>query len=261
VSGGFSQVGETFNPEVGFLPRRGYRRPEFRTFFQPQPKNIKWIRRFAPHVSYDAFYGFDDKLQTSRAHIHPLEIQPAQGGRFGWFFDHTRDRPTAPFTVYNRDGKRVSIPVGEYGWIQHGFEYFHNPSARVTGTVRLRLGDYYNGDFKGIELNSDYRITPKMTASLGWTIQDISLPYGDFTIHLMPIKANYSITTLANLSALLQYNGQTGQFSSNVRLALLNRSGTGLFVVFNDRRDLLSSTSLETLGRSFVVKYTRLVDF
>jgi hypothetical protein len=41
----------------------------------------------------------------------------------------------------------------------------------------------------------------------------------------------------------------------------LNRSGTGLFVVFNDRRDLLSSTALETLGRSFVVKYTRLIDF
>jgi hypothetical protein len=42
---------------------------------------------------------------------------------------------------------------------------------------------------------------------------------------------------------------------------MLNRSGTGLFVVFNDRRDLLSSTVAETLGRSFVVKYTRLVDF
>ena len=77
----------------------------------------------------------------------------------------------------------------------------------------------------------------------------------------MPVKANYSFTTLANLSALVQYNGQTGQFSSNVRLALLNRSGTGLFVVYNDRRDVLSSTPIETLGRSFVVKYTRLFDF
>ena len=55
----------------------------------------------------------------------------------------------------------------------------------------------------------------------------------------MPIKASYSFTTLTNLSALVQYNGQTGQFSSNIRLALLNRSGTGLFVVYNDRRDTL----------------------
>ena len=48
ISGGYSQVGDNFNPEVGFLPRRGYWRPEFRTFFQPQPKRWPWIRRIAP---------------------------------------------------------------------------------------------------------------------------------------------------------------------------------------------------------------------
>jgi len=261
VSGGYSQVGKTFNPEVGFLPRRGYRRPEFRAFFQPQPKKIKWIRRVAPHISYNSYYDFDGNLQTEAWHIHPFEIQPKQGGRFGWFTDYAKDNPTSSFTVYNRDGKRVVIPAGQYAWWQNAFEYLHNPSARVTGTVRYRVGNYYNGDFQSLELASEYRITPKATASLGWTHQDIKLPYGSFVNNLVPIKANYSFTTLANISALMQYNSQTGQFSSNIRLAMLNRSGTGLFVVFNDRRDLLSSTAAETLGRSFVVKYTRLIDF
>jgi hypothetical protein len=262
ISGGYSQVGENFNPEVGFLPRRGYRRPEFRAFFQPQPKRWPWIRRIAPHVSYNSFYDINTKdLQTESWHIHPFEIQPRQGGRFGWFFDYNKDNPLTPFTVYNRDGRRVTIPIGEYSWGQHAFEYFHNPSARVTGTIRTRVGNYYDGDFNSLELTSDYRITPKATASLGWTRQWIDLPQGEFINDLVPFKANYSFTTLTSLSALLQYNGQTGQFSSNVRFAWLNRSGTGLFVVYNDRRDLLSSTSLETLGRSFVVKYTRLIDF
>ncbi len=262
ISGGYSQVGQNFNPEVGFLPRRGYRRPEFRAFFQPQPKRWPWIRRIAPHVSYNSFYDIStDALQTENWHIHPFEIQPRQGGRFGWFVDYAKDNPTAPFTVYNRDGRRVTIPVGEYGWAQHVLEYLHNPSARVTGQFRYRFGNYYDGDFNGFEVSTEVRITPQATASLGWTRQDIELTYGNFVNDLIPIKANYSFTTLTNISALLQYNGQTGQFSSNVRFAWLNRSGTGLFVVFNDRRDLLSSTALETLGRSFVVKYTRLIDF
>lgn len=261
ISGGYSQVGKDFNPEVGFLPRRGFRRPEFRAFFQPQPKRITWIRRVAPHVSYNAYYGFDDKLQTSMAHIHPFEIQPKQGGRFGWFVDNNRDHLSAPFTVYNRDGRRIVIPVGEYSWWQHAFEYLHNPSARVTGTLRVRIGDYYNGDFKGFELNSDYRLTERLIASLGWTRQDIDLPYGSFINNLVPVKASYAFTTLASLSALLQYNSQNASFSSNIRLALLTRSGTGLFVVYNDRRDTSSFTPLETLGRSFIVKYTRLIDF
>ncbi len=111
----------------------------------------------------------------------------------------------------------------------------HNPSARVTGTVRYRIGNTTTAT-SSIELTSAYRITPTITANPGWTRQDVDLPYGSFVNNLVPIKATYSFTTLANVSALLQYNGQTGQFSSNIRLALLNRSGTGLFVVYNDRR-------------------------
>jgi hypothetical protein len=260
ISGGYSQVGERFNPEVGFLPRRGYRRPEFRAFFQPQPKST-WIRRVAPHISYSAYYGFDDKLQTSNMHVHPFEIQPMQGGRFGWFFDRNQDNPLVPFVVYNRDGNRVVIPAGDYTWYQNAFEYMHNPSAAVTGTIRYRIGDYYNGDFNSIDISSDFRFTARLTASLGWTRQDVNLPTGAFVAHLIPFKTTIAFTNLASLSALVQYNGQSGQYTSNIRLALLNRSGTGLFVVYNDRRDVLETTSYDTVGRSFIVKYTRLIDF
>ncbi len=261
ISGGFSQVGENFNPEVGYLPRRGYRRPEFRAFFQPQPKRIPWIRRVAPHLSYNSYWGFDKQRQSETWHIHPIEIQPRQGGRFGWFTDFNIDNPALPFVVFNRGGHRVVIPAGTYSWWQNGFEYMHNPSARVSGTIRYRIGNYYDGDFKALELTSDYRITPKATASIGWTRQEVDLPQGSFVNNLVPIKASYSFTTLASLSALLQYNGQTATFSSNIRLALLNRSSTGLYIVYNDRQDTSATTPVETIGRSFVVKYTRLFDF
>ena len=260
VAGGYSEVGEQFNPEVGFLPRRGYRRPEMRVFFQPQPKGIPWIRRIAPHVSYSAFHDLDGELQTSMAHIHPFEIQPRKGGRFGWFFDHNRDNPLLPFTVYNRDGKRVAIPAGKYEWVQHAFEYQHDPSAPLSFTSRYRIGDFYDGDFNALELTGTLRVGTKFNASGGWTRQDIKLPQGEFVTNLVPVLATYAFTPLASLQTLVQYNGQTANFSANVRLALLNRSGTGLFVVYNDRRDTTSFTPAETLGRSFVIKFTRLFD-
>lgn len=270
VGAGVTHVGQNFNPEVGFLPRRNFIRPEMRIFFQPQPKRPKWIRRVAPHISANAFYDAEEvrpgagrRLQTAFSHVHLFEIQPMRGGRFGWFFDVNKDNPLAPFQVYNRDGKRVVIPVGEYTWTQHAFEYFHDPSAAVTGTFRYRVGEYYNGDFNAIEVTSDFRFTARVTASVGWTRQDISLPGPgrSFVANLVPIKTTIAFTNLASLSLLAQYNGQSGQYSANARLALLNRSGTGLFIVYNDRRDVLDSTSYDTVGRSLVVKYTRLFDF
>ena len=65
--------------------------------------------------------------------------------------------------------------------------------------------------------------------------------------------------TLA-LCSFVVVDKQASTFSSNIRLALLDRSGTGFFLVYNDRRDTSSFTPDELLGRSFVVKYTRLFD-
>ena len=261
IAGGVSQVGDRFNPEVGFLPRRGYWRPEARLQFNYQPKSIAWIRRISPHGSGQAYRGLDGRLQSSSLHLHGFEIQPARGGRFGWFMDRTQDQPTQPFTVYNRDGRRVTIAPGLYTWWQHGFEYLGDPSAPVTFNGRARIGSYYNGDLTQLEFTNEYRLSTRLVASLGWTRQEVELPSGSFVTNLVLVKSVYSFTSLASLSALLQYNGQTAQFSSNIRLALLNRSGTGLFFVYNDQRDVTDYTSLQTLGRSFTVKFTRLLDF
>ena len=262
LSTGFTLVGDFFNPEAGYVPRRGYRRPEGRVFFTPQPKRWPWIRRISPHVSYNALVGLhDNAIQSSMGHYHFFEIQPRQGGRFGTFVDRLQDRPVLPFTVFNAGGKKVVIPPGFYSWNQIANEFLGNPSAVVSGTIRVRHGGFYDGDFNSVETTLAWRANARFQTSVGYTRQNVDLPYGKFHTDLVPFKVGYAFTTLANLQALVQYNNQTSQLSSNVRLALLNRSGTGLFVVYNDRRDTSDFNPLDTLGRSFVVKYTRLFDF
>ncbi len=73
-----------------------------------------------------------------------------------------------------------------------------------------------------------------------------------------------------NIQALIQYNSQTSDISSNIRFAMLNRSGTGLFLVYNDQRNRANFTRIDSdtgliipdlIGRSLVVKYTHLFDF
>ena len=262
VAGGYSQVGSNFNPEVGYLPRRGYRRPEFRAFFTPQPKRWPWIRRISPHASYNAFYGMRDGLvQSSMGHFHFFEIDPKQGGRFGTYVDRVQDRPTSGFTVFNAAGKVVVIPPGLYTWYQISNEYLSDPSAAFSASIRWRHGGFYDGDFDGYETAFTWRVGARFASSFGWTRQNVDLQYGSFHTDLVPLKVSYAFTTLANIQALVQYNNQSSLLTSNVRLALLNRSGTGLFIVYNDRRDTTEFTPIETLGRSFIVKYTRLFDF
>ena len=78
---------------------------------------------------------------------------------------------------------------------------------------------------------------------------------------MLPVRVAWSFSPQTTIQALVQYNSQAALVSSNIRFAMLDRSGTGFFIVYNDRRDTTTFTPHETLGRSFVIKYTRLLDF
>jgi hypothetical protein len=260
--GAFTQVGEGFNPEVGFLRRRGYRSLEGRYSLSYQPTQWPWIRRIQPHTNFTAFLNLQNGLESSAGHWHFFDILTRSGARFGYLLDTGQDRPDRPFTIYQDvTGRRISIPAGHYAWTRGIFEGHTNLSAPISASLLHRVGSYYDGDYHGWQLTVGLRAGPRLLSELGWSRDDVTLPHGRFRNDLVPVKVSYAFTSLASIQGLVQYNRQASTFSSNVRLALLNRSGTGFFVVYNDRRDTSAFTPDELLGRSFIVKYTRLFDY
>jgi len=260
--GGYTQVGDRFNPEVGFLQRRGYRRLETRTNLRYQPKRWPWIRRIQPHANFNAYLDLENRLESSQGHWHFFDIQTLSGARFGYVFITGQDRPRRPFTIYQDvRGRQVVIPAGEYAWTWGEFEGNTNLSAPIAASLVHRIGNYYDGDYHGWRLAVHLRAGARLLSDLGWTRDDVTLLGGRFHNDLVPMKISYAFTSLASVQGLIQYNKQASTLSSNIRLALLNRSGTGFFLVYNDRRDTSPFTADELLGRSFIVKYTRLFDY
>jgi hypothetical protein len=263
ASGGYAQVGDHFNPEVGFVSRKGYRAMTSRMMITYDPKCCEFIRRWAPHAFYNAFFDLDGKLSTAQGHWHPFDIQRANGGRFGVSWNTEQDNPRVPFTLYeDTEGRTVVVPAGDYSWQFARIEFDTDPSAKFWMTVRAPVGQYYEGGhYYGWESTWGARVGARLITTIGWSRDRVTLPYGHFTTDLIPIKVGYSFTSLASVEGLLQYNSQSSTFSSNIRFALLNRSGTGLFVVYNNQQDTSKVTPATILGQSFVVKMSRLFDF
>ena len=150
--------------------------------------------------------------------------------------------------------------TGEYSWVTGMFEGGTDPSKPISLFLRQKVGQFYDGDYFGWDATLSLRAGARLISEVGWKRDDINLPGGSFTTDLVPVKVSYALTSLASLQALVQYNRKTSTISSNIRLALLNRSNTGLFLVYNDRRDTSPFRREEVLGRSFIVKFTRLID-
>ena len=71
----FTEVGQGFNPEVGFLSRRGYRQIDIFGLRSIRPRSdTSRVLEYRPHASYRGYWDFDGFYESGRLHLdHSME--------------------------------------------------------------------------------------------------------------------------------------------------------------------------------------------
>ena len=249
----YLQVGEDFNPEVGFLPRSGYRFMEAQVFRVVRTPGISWMRQWNPHISLRQWTGFDWEHQSSYVHIDP-EFDFTGGGRLGPELDIQGETLIDPFEI----SEGVILQPGRYDWVFNAWDFDTNPSAPFSIISRLELGGFYTGTKFGGAATFTYRPSAAFTSSLLVDYQDVNLDEGDFVRSVLGLKLGYFFTPRISIQSLVQYSNQAESWTANARFAWLNTAGTGLFVVFNDAEQAEGIANwTRPQARSLTIKYTR----
>ncbi|MDZ4716818.1 MAG: DUF5916 domain-containing protein [Cytophagales bacterium] len=246
----YTEVGEGFNPEVGYLFRSGFRKPELLLFKQVRMKGKYGFLELRPHVSYRSYWNFSNFLETSFLHvdnhwvwINGLEIHTG--------INYTTEGVVKPFEI----SKGIIVNAGTYEHQEAQIVLMTNPSKVVYVSTRSILG----GSFGGTRyLNSGtlgFRIGDKFNSEYSVAVNDIRLPEGSFVATLLGARINYLFTPRHNLQGFVQYNSESKLWSFNMRFSVLERANTGLFVVYND----IYTNGLPN-NRSFTIKYTHIFD-
>ncbi len=252
---GYQEVGDHFNPEVGFLSRRGYRKPDVRflTRWRPAGSILQEVR---PHTQYRAFVGFDGFLESSFWHIdNHWQFRNSAEGHTG--INLTEEGVRAPFEIY----PKIFIPAGSYKHKEAQLVFMTNQGAAASLELRTILGGYFGG--RRIQLNPTLRVRmgDALTTELAYQRNDIRLPWGDFTTNLVRARLSFAFTTHAFVQGLLQYNDRADLWSANLRFGWLQAGNTGLFLVYTDTRTLDNLfISPARTDRSFIVKFSRTFD-
>jgi len=118
----------------------------------------------------------------------------------------------------------------------------------------------YDGTLTSLGASLDLAPDPHFSATLGYNRNRVELPGGAFDADIASVRLNAAFSTRVFLSALVQYNQLDGEVSANVRLNVIHRPGSDLFIVFNERRG--SDLDLWDLAdRSAALKVTYLMRF
>ena len=251
-----AQVGEAFNPEVGFMSRpAGYRTADASLMHLVRKPEWAWFKQWNPHVSYRAYYGLqDDFYQTGYVHVDLTEIEFANSTRFGPEYNISHEGLQRPFTI----APGVVIPPGSYDWGTLGFDYTTDPSENVWATGRFDVGEFWTGRRTGGSGTVTVRRGAAFSSSITADYNDVRLPQGNFISSLQALRVNYFFTPRVFVQTLTQFNNQQRIWSANVRFGWLNTAGTGLFIVFNDGREATGFFDWERpQQRSVFMKFTR----
>ncbi len=259
-SGTYRQVGEGFNPEVGFLSRRAYRSVNLRVQRNYRFPGVAWFRELRPHVSWQEFWDLSGFSESRLLHFDS-HFEFANGAFFQLpGLNVIGEGLKQPFEI--RRG--IVIPPGSYNNLDWEFRYNTDRSAPLSIQGSIDAGGFYTGRRVGMGATASYRHRDKLVTSLRLNYFDVNLPEGDFATSVVALDSSYSFTPRIFVQVTVQYNDDTRNVGSNVRFGWLNTAGTGLYVVYNDTEHLgpLERTGLPTgpQQRQFVVKYTRLFD-
>jgi hypothetical protein len=250
----YTEAGEGFNPEVGFLARTGFRKPEgfiMRTF---RPSSLLGLLEIRPHVTYRGFWKPDGFQETGYLHVDN-HLEWRNGYELHTGVNFTREGLREAFEIF----PDVFVPPGEYEHAELQLVFITNQAASLSFEGRANIGGFFGGDRVALTPSLKGRVGETFQAEVEWSRNDIDLPAGSFVVNLARARVSYSFTPRVFVQALLQYNDKIDNWSTNLRLGWLQTANTGLFVVYNENRDTLSG-GVGVRNRSLTVKFSRLLD-
>ncbi len=250
VNAAYTEVGEGFNPEVGFLQRTGFRKPEGLVLKRIRMDGKLGLLEVRPHVVWRGYWDFDNFLVTSFLHVdNHWEFE--SGMEFHTGINFTTEGVVSPFQI----SKGVTVPAGTYNHKEAQLVFWTNQSKPIFISTRHVLGGFFGGSRYANTVTVGLRLGDKFTSEFSLQRNDIDLPGGEFTTNIFRSRLSYSFTPRLFVQSLIQYNGVNDQLTANVRFGWLQKANTGLFLVFNETR-----TDGELNNRTFIVKYSRLFD-
>ncbi len=251
----YTEVGEDFNPEVGFLARSEYRKARLSALRRIRPKELWGLLEIRPHASYTGFWKFDGFQETGLLHLDS-HWEFKTGAEIHTGINFTRAGVVEAFEII--DG--VTIAAGTYDHAEVALNYFGDESRPLSFSIRGVVGGQFGGDRVSISPTVNFRVGEKFRSELSFKYNDFDLPVagGDFTANLLRLRVSYSFTPKMQLQMLSQYSETSDTLGTNLRFSWLRSANSGLYLVYNevDERGVGALPD----GREFILKYSHIFD-
>ncbi len=248
IKGVVSEVGEQFNPEMGFYRRLGVREVRADVIYDLRPPK-KWGMRNIL-IAHDFTYVTDrDGNPETRAYFMIIEMIWKHFVALDIKFFDDVEILDVPFEI----SRGVTIPPGRYHFNRYFIGAQTVPAKPVFAYARISGGEFYDGDFRKYFVGVRFRPKPGFTAQIEMERNIVDLPAGDFVDDLVTGSLSYSASPHMTFRSLLQWRREDN-FDAQLLFQWFYRPGSAIYLVYDEFRNLVDET-----GPNVVVKDQALI--
>lgn len=229
----FRQIGEKFDPGLGFVAERGIREYISKVSYVWRPnttlvRSVSLVTR--PYYTTD----LHDRLVSEDFEAPTLIFTTSAEDALTLKHIISRDIFKEPFAIL----PGIVIPPGNYD-IGRTTVRFVSSAARPVSVNLLYItgATYYTGnrtEYTGI---LDWRPSRFVTAGVSYQLREVRLREGKFAVRLASATLNLAFTPDLSWNSAVQYDNLSSQVGLNSRLRYTYRPGSDLYFVVNQGWD------------------------
>jgi hypothetical protein len=252
---GVKQIEDNFFPALGYVSRSGVRdhtldagyglrvsHPFFRTlYFGMDAERINLIK---------------GDLQTQVLTFRVLEFESNTRDHGHLRIHETKEALIEPYMIWAQGVNKVIIPIGTYSFNEAEIRFQSGQVRKLWGTIGYRSGGFYGGHRQQETAGIGWRPSSHFQLTLDYTVNDVELPYGDFSTELLQLRSDIIFSSTMSWSTLLQYDNLTETLGINTRLHWVPKAGQeGIIVLNHNLQDTELNNRFKSTLADLAVKF------
>jgi len=251
----YTDIGENFNSEMGFIPRTDIRKIKGNFSIAPRP-NILNIRQTF----------FFNTLTYIENHAGQVESRNILNGIFNLFQNGSQ-----LFLGYMQNYEYLSdefeikenvfIPPGSHKFNQFTAFFESDRSKNIAFRTEMNLGQFYNGNLFRINTSGFLKLSKNLNVEFIYDRNQFDLPVegGKFTTNIAASRIIYSFSPDLFAKAYLQWNEDENLFKSNFLIRWIYKPGANIYFIYNETRELGTEGYIQ--DRALMIKVSFLFNY
>jgi hypothetical protein len=225
----YREFGNAYDPAVGFVGRRGFRRLQPSAGYEPFLEDHPWIRSLEFSTRFEYLTDLQGTPQTVSIGVQPFGIILDSGDSFEVSGRRLFERLNGPFDILG-DGELV-LPPGTYVTYTGALEFRTASYRPISGDFQLTYGGFWSGTQAELETGVTARPLTGLTFTADWEYTTATLDQGSLETHVLRLDGTYSPTPDLSVSTRIQFDNVSNRLGLFARARWIPRPGSDLFLV------------------------------